>query len=248
MRRRKPTYRLTAKQQQTLWRVKQAVQHGGEGDSGSDSESEDDDELDEAAKERRDEKEAKVQRYVLPFLLSLLDYYVKDQYYRSALVSATAALGVDSARGWKSPLVYTTSLSAIVTVAKMLVLYSAVQERKEEIAELTAGGAWTQEVAEETAVSYVERVQEMVDCFMTLTTHKGLPTPIDWVLRLRAFSKKIRSDVTLEGVVQWQGDTILYGYTQYSMPALRSMIYGLVETTQRALERDLLLLDVNERG
>ncbi|KAF1925611.1 uncharacterized protein M421DRAFT_37392, partial [Didymella exigua CBS 183.55] len=181
-------------------------------------------------------------------LLSLLDHHVKDDYYRSALVSATAVLGVDCDCGWKSPLVYTTSLSAIVTVAKMLVLYSAVQARKKAVADLIEAESWAQEDAEDIARSHVELVQEMVNCFMTLSTHGGLPTPMDWVLRLRAYGKKIRGEVTAEGTVQWVGDTILHGYTQYSMPALRSMIHGLVETTRRELERDLLLLDVDELG
>jgi hypothetical protein len=58
-------------------------------------------------------------------------------------------LGVDRDRGWKNPLVYTTTLSAIITVLKMLVLYSAVQMREEQIAELTKIGGWIREDAED---------------------------------------------------------------------------------------------------
>jgi hypothetical protein len=32
------------------------------------------------------------------------------------------------------------------------------------------------------------------------------------------------------------------------MPQLRSIVYGLVETTRRELRRDLLLLDIDNKG
>jgi superfamily II DNA helicase RecQ len=251
----KPSYRLTARQTQALWRIQQVIlaaqrdsynNRGSEYDSNSecqDSEAglDSEGELDEAWEEE-------LERHVLAFLISLLDHQLGDDYYRSALVSATAVLGVDRDRGWKSPLVYTTTLSAIVTVSKMLVLYSAVQARKEQIAVLRKTEGWAQEDAEEEAQSHVALVQEMVTRFMTLTAFGGMPTPIDWVLRLRAYGKKIRAETNAAGVVQWAGDTIMYGYVQYSMPQLRSMIHGLVETTRTELHQDLLLLDVDESG
>ena len=57
------------------------------------------------------------------FLLALLDYNLKDNEYRSAFISASAVLGVDNIRGWKDLLIYTPTMSAIITVVKMLVLY-----------------------------------------------------------------------------------------------------------------------------
>ena len=71
---------------------------------------------------------------------------------------------------------------------------------------------------------------------------------MDWMLRLRAYGKKIRGDTNAAGVIQWVGDIIMYGYVQYSMPELRSMIHALVETTRTELHRDLLLLNVDESG
>ena len=35
---------------------------------------------------------------------------------------------------------------------------------------------------------------------------------------------------------------------KFSMPDLRSIVHGLVETTRIELQRDLLLLDVDEEG
>ena len=42
------------------------------------------------------------------------------------------------------------------------------------------------------------------------------------------------------------GDMLLYGKIRFSMPQLRSMIHGLVETAQVALHWDLLLLEVDK--
>ena len=244
----KPRYRLTARQAYALWQIQQVLltaQRSGRSSSDS-SDSSDGDDHSEA--ELTEEKEEELQCRVLAFLVSLLDHQLGDDYYKSALVSATAVLGVDRDRGWKSPLVYTTVLSGFVTVSKMLVLYSAVQARKKQIAELTSTDGWALEDAEEQAESHVSRVQEMVTRFMTLTAFGGAPTPTDWMLRLRAYGKKIRGDTNAAGVVQWVGDTILYGYVQYSMPQLRSMIHSLVETARVELHRELLLLDVDDYG
>lgn len=91
----------------------------------------------------------------------------------------------------------------------MLVLHSAVQTRKYKATDLMKEGGWPQTEAEEFAPSHVVLVQDMVDPFMMLSTYKGVPTPMDWVLLLRAFGKKIRGEVTM----QWVGDKILNGYT-----------------------------------
>ena len=245
---RKPRYRLTARQTQALWRVQRVFLPTRRARGGSDEDSHSVNDSEESADELDEEQEIELERHVLAFLVSLLDHQLGDDYYKSALVSATAALGVDRDRGWKSPLVYTTVLSGLVTVSKMLVLYSAVQAQKKEIAELRKTGGWAQEDAEEQARSHVAWVQDMVTRFMTLTAFSGQPTPMDWMLRLRAYGKKIRGDTNAAGVIQWVGDIIMYGYVQYSMPELRSMIHALVETTRTELHRDLLLLNVDESG
>jgi hypothetical protein len=59
---------------------------------------------------------------------------------------------------------------------------------------------------------------------------------------------KIRFTTNADGVVEWVGDTLLYGHIKFSMAGLRSMIHGLVETTRMELRKELLLLDVDEDG
>jgi hypothetical protein len=128
---RRPPYRLTASQIVWLWKIKQVAgedEEEAEGGSqhqpieGGDDGSETEEEIDE-------EEEELLEAHVLGFLVSLLDHYLKDNEYKSALVSATAVIGVDGDRRWKDPLAYTPIISAIVTVARMLVLYTAVKTR-----------------------------------------------------------------------------------------------------------------------
>ena len=59
----------------------------------------------------------------------LLDYYLKDNKYKSAFVSATAVLGVDVNYSQKDLLAYTPNISAIVTITQILVLYTVVKTR-----------------------------------------------------------------------------------------------------------------------
>jgi hypothetical protein len=58
--------------------------------------------------------------------------------------------------------------------------------------------------------------------------YNGKPTPMDSILRLRAFGLKIRFTTNVEGVVVWVEDTLLYGNVQFSMPRLRLMTYSMM--------------------
>ncbi|KAI5360342.1 hypothetical protein J4E82_011753, partial [Alternaria postmessia] len=102
--------------------------------------------------------------------------------------------------------------------------------------------------ADELAVSHFELVKESANRFMTLTSYGGMPSPMDWLLRLRTYGMKIRFNTNADGVMEWVGDTLLYGHIRFTMPGLRSMIHGLVETARFELQKQLLLLDIDEDG
>jgi hypothetical protein len=98
------------------------------------------------------------------------------------------------------------------------------------------------------AVSHFELIKESANCFMTLTSYGGMPSLMDWLLRLRTYGMKIWFNTNADGVIEWVGDTLLYGHICFTMPGLRLMIYGLVETTQFELQKQLLLLDIDKDG
>jgi hypothetical protein len=85
--------------------------------------------------------------------------------------------------------------------------------------------------------------------FLTLTgpdaTHA---TPMDSVLRLRAYGRAIRDNATEEGKIDWDGEKVLYGQISFDMSALRSMVHGMVEEAKAVLFRDLMLLKADEEG
>ncbi|KAF2726600.1 hypothetical protein EJ04DRAFT_453022, partial [Polyplosphaeria fusca] len=195
-------------------------------------------------------------------MLSLLDHQLKDKEYESALVSGMAVLGISGdCGGWISPLSYTPKIAAIVNVSRMLVLYQSTKIRQSETSRLVNEGLEQQEAeaqapshfelqqeAEAQAPSHFELVQAMVRQFMTLVEFNGKPTPIDTLQRMKAFGLKIRTDTIEEGVIDWIGDTLLYGKIQFSMPQLRSMVHGLIASTRQHLVERLMLRRVNMDG
>lgn len=245
----RPAYELTAKQSMWLRRI-QAVAgrdeedewfdafdaHGG----GGDDEDDDDIIIDE-------EQEKRLEELVLAFMLALLDHVLGDDEYTSALMSSMAVMGIDADCGWISPLTYTPKQAAIVNVSRMLVLYRSTQMRASHIAQLQEEGFGAHD-AQSIAHSHYYFVCEMANRFMTLTSYGGEPTPIDAIQRLKAYGMKIRFTTNAEGVVDWSGDTLLYGNIRFSMPQLRSMIHGLIASTRRLLLTKLMLLQVDDEG
>ena len=130
----------------------------------------------------------------------------------------------------------------------MLVLLKATQIRQVQITEIQCRQECSQTEAEELAESHFDLVKNMAHRFMTLVMYGGSPTPMDWLLRLKAYGMKIRMTIKAESTVDWVEDRLLYGKIQFSMPQLRGMIHGLVQTTRTELYRDLLLLQVTGDG
>jgi superfamily II DNA helicase RecQ len=236
----RPTYVLTSRQSRGINLMKQVIQDCR--DPGSDKDGE--------SQPRPDARTRKqqIEEACLEFWLSLLDHPLKDREYDSALVSGLAVLGVETEGGeWKSALNFTPILSAFVTVARMLVVYQASQQRKEKVQYLRQQGCGEQEAKEE-APSHVALVRDMVHRFMTLTEYGGEPTPVNWMLRLRTYGLTIRFNTAEAGIISWDRDEIHLGHIHFSMARLRCMVHGLVETTRQELWRDLLLLDIDEHG
>ena len=79
------------------------------------------------------DRQAKVDRACLDFVVSLFDHELKHNAYESALISALAVLGLRGDGGWVSPLDYTTTYSAVIKLGRMLVLRQAYEEREDEV-------------------------------------------------------------------------------------------------------------------
>ncbi|KAL6155692.1 hypothetical protein ACJBU6_05896 [Exserohilum turcicum] len=234
---RRPPYRLTREQKACLEEMQDLTRYSPEeeaasaarsialGDRHGDSDSEE---------EPLDAEDAEaLQDQVLAFMLTLLDHKLASSEYESGLISGMAVLGVSADKVWLDPLMYTPKQSAI--------------ERSAQIDKLVAGG-YSKETASTTAATHFELVQDMCHRFMALTDYNGQPTPMDAILRLRAFGFKIQYTTNADGVVDWVGDTLLYGQIQFSMALLRTMVHGMIASTRQDMLKQLLLLQLDSEG
>jgi hypothetical protein len=82
---------------------------------------------------------------------------------------------------------------------------------------------------------------------MTLVSEKGRPTPMDWIYECRTYGIKIRYSTTAEGVIEWEGNRVLYQDVRFKIEQLRGIMHGMVEEARRDL-MELLMLEMNAEG
>ena len=149
-------------------------------------------------------------RTTLDFLVSLLDHTLPHSSYDSVLLSALAAMGIREDGGWLTAADYTGFYSAVITVGKMLVLLQSAAE------------IGAQESPPDGLFSVV---RQKVQRFLTRVHPSTLPTPIDWILETRAYGMKIQYDSAMPGLINWQGSTITFRQSTFSMEALTEMLH-----------------------
>jgi hypothetical protein len=166
-------------------------------------------------------------RACLLFCVSLLDHRLRGNIYDSVVVGFLAVLGINTQDDrFHEAIRYTSHLSAFVKMAQMLVIERAVL------------------AADLGEVEYpADVLDEMRDRFMIY----GSNSPMNWVLKLRAYGKKIRDSSTGLGYIIWSedGSAISYKDTELSMAGLRGFVQQQIELAQSALE-DLLLVHSEE--
>lgn len=103
---------------------------------------------------------------------------------------------------------YTPIYSAVIKVARAMVVYQSHQERQAEVARLQQEQDLDEEEAEEEATSIFRIVREKVQRFMTLTSKETYaePTPMDWIYEARTYGMYIRFNTPAGGTVNWVGD------------------------------------------
>lgn len=191
--------------------------------------------------------------HCLKFCMALLKHPLGKNEYASALISGLAVLGVRASGGWLSAEDYTSTLSSIIKLARLMVLQYASGVRAEEVKRLKSVLGYTDEMAEEKAdegkMSAFKVVQRTMHRYMMRTPSMGTPAPMNWMLDARTYGMKIRYSTMAQGVIGWKdGDTILYQDVQLGMTQLRAMVQGLVTRSRRKLMEDLLMLKVDRNG
>ena len=182
-----------------------------------------------------------IQKACLEFCIALLSQSITRKEYDSPLICALAVLGVKE-DGWKGPEQYPPILSAVIKIARFMVVQQALElSGPWDEDEFNSDSAYESDnssnPARQRRKGCLQFVQEMMDRFMVRGSH----SPVQWMLDLRTYGLKIHYNTTSRGHVEWVGrDQLLYKSLQFTMAQFRSMVHGLAVESRRLLMDELL--------
>ncbi|KAG8664705.1 uncharacterized protein FPOAC1_013485 [Fusarium poae] len=192
--------------------------------------------------------EDEMDQLTLQLVIALLDHRLTVGEYRSAIISGLAVLGIRKDGGWVDVMDYTPIYSAVIKVARAMIVYQSYQERQAEVARLQREKDLDEEEAEEEAASMFRIVREKVQKFMTVTSKETYaePTPMDWIYEARTYGMYIRFNTPAGGTVDWDGDRIKYRKTRFRMSQLTEMLHALTREAREHLATLTMVDDVDQ--
>ncbi len=182
----------------------------------------------------------------LQLAIALLNHRTPQDEYRSPLVCALAVLATQAA-AWMPVDQYTSLLSAMIKVSRMMVIQHALQQAGEDNTTIESSSDQTSLVSEEDLPPDRSSCHDYVVKSMNTFMIRGTTTPIHWMLDLRAYGLTIAFETTSAGHIQWSGDRIYYKSLQFSMADFRAMVHGLINASRDLLLQKLLLLSSVEK-
>jgi hypothetical protein len=236
----RPAYELTERQQMAVddvwanieefvwWTEEQGEE--GRGEEGEES----DEEI---------EWIGRIQRQVLRLWIAVFNQPLQDDEYKSVLISGLAVLGMREDDGWLDAEDYTPKYSAVIKLARLMVVQEAYERRREAITQYESRGLSAKRAGEKADSHYV-LIRRMVHAFMTMAHGEQDPKPMQWLYRSRSYGFKIRYTTTAEGKIQWIGDDVLYANMRFSMNQFRGMVHGLVREAREELFEKLMIVRV----
>ncbi|KAF7564171.1 telomere-linked helicase 1, partial [Pyrenophora tritici-repentis] len=197
-----PKYRFTRRQREAWEVLIEQAKRSIEGDE--------EDEAEDMDEERRagrgdDGRHRRGDRACLEFCIALLNHRITRREYDSPLVCALAVLGVKE-DGWKGPEQYPPILSAVIKIARFMVVQKGLEMSGPE----EDSGDETDDDLDDSAYESgpsqrrrpkgcLQLVQKMMDRFMVRGSH----SPMQWMLDLRTYGLKIHYNTTTRGHVEW---------------------------------------------
>src|SRR5277367_6450351 len=236
----RPAYRLRGQQQIAIQEVRAVIREFQAWKQ--DQPNEDPNEDDESDEEI--EFMERIQREVLRLCIELLNHPLQDNEYQNVIISGLAIMGIRDDDGWLDAEDYTPKYSAIIKLARLMVVQEGYERRQEAIQRLQERGS-TIEDAKEEARSYYHFIRQLTHQFMTMSHSGRDPSPMDWIFKARSYGFKIRYTTTAEGCIQWVGDTVLYQQVRFDMTQVQSMVHGLVEEARDVLYSKLMRVDMD---
>ncbi|KAH7232453.1 hypothetical protein B0J15DRAFT_572377, partial [Fusarium solani] len=207
-------------------------------------------------------------------VIALLDHRLTAGEYRSAIISGLAVMGIRKDGGWMDVLDYTPIYSAVIKVARAMVVYQSYQERQAEVMRLKqdkmdewmvrrrqeGNQTWeeqharkeaedeAEEEAEEEATSIFRIVRGKVQRFMTVTPKDphAEATPMDWIYEARTYGMHIRFNTPAGGTIDWVGDRIKHRRVQFRMGELTEMLHALKREARELLATLTMVDDISQ--
>jgi hypothetical protein len=119
--------------------------------------------------------------------IRLLDYRLHRDVYKNVIISGLSILGIREGGGWLKATEYTMIYSAVIKLARALVIERIYQSRQRQIYAAQALGISKDEACKNSE-SYYTLVCRIVDRFMGLEGGRYEPNPMDWIISKQVYS------------------------------------------------------------
>jgi superfamily II DNA helicase RecQ len=171
------------------------------------------------------------QQALLRFLISLLNHRISGNDFENAILSGLAVLGLGPVQGWVDALNYTPKLSAVVKLARIMVVQLAWE---------TTDGSPDHDI--------FNVVKNSVRRYMVI----GAPTPMSRIYHMRTYGLKIRYTTTAAGRVDWTGQgqqtRLLFEKIEFSKAQFEGFVRGVLQEARRILQTNLLYTTAEDRS
>ena len=174
----------------------------------------------------------------LEFCIRLLDQKAQQNEYECALVYASAVLGAKS-DGWKGVSEYPPILSALIKVARFMIVQYTFQLSKRVTSSSESSGSSNGEEERE-ARRRREKKSDSLDLLTRMMNKfmvRGSHGPMEWFLDTRTYGMSEHYRSTAEGHVEWRGEELIYKHVSFTVTQFRGMVHSLVAKTRRLAAR-----------
>jgi superfamily II DNA helicase RecQ len=185
----------------------------------------------------------KLSHLILDWCIALLHHPVQETEYHSPLISGLAVLGLGPDQQWLTALDFTPKYSAVIKLARIMVVYDAYRRRHRNIKMHTDQGLSLPE-AKAQVESYYHLTRTSVAAFMNTPAPGQDPTPMVTIYRHLTYGLKIRYTTAADGHIAWAGpsddEEMLYKGMRFKMTGVVAMVHGALAEARDVLYHDIL--------
>lgn len=181
----------------------------------------------------------RMDRLCLDLMIAILDHQWKENEYECVIISALAVMGMREDGGWVTAEDYTPVYSAVIKLARMLVIHQAVQERADDIARFRP--SMEEREAKERARSVPEIVRKAMTRFMVLSSAATRSGPMEFIFEARSYGLKIRYTTVAPGKIDWSGEQVTYQKSRFTMTRLCDMMHNIAAEAKEIMGKLIMM-------